>query len=339
MADGAVPEKALVLSWRARRLLRVKSGETVELQIPARVELKVAGAMVDDLPGAEEIDVSPAIAREFGNERGNALLVSEAAAIPVRLRSRDIWDDHVRLRMLTRALAGVPTTKPAAQVQLTPIGDALDATMPRVAGFKARIHDARASCERGWKRLTRGLEHSLRAFLRAPVVALGTTEALVGDDANQVVRIAPAVFPLLGIKAGDQVFVAWEGREAVATVLEEVQLDEEERATLRSLQWVDLPVYEGESPAVLKHLTIGVPADMRSALAMPRRTVVTVRRRLTPVLAGRLNELTIPVGGLLLAAATIKDLPGRYIIAGLIAVTALAMLPLRHRTPPRGRWL
>ena len=51
-----------------------------------------------------------------------------------------------------------------------------------------------------------------------------------------------------------------------------------------------------------------------------------------------MNELTLPLGGLLLAAVAIKDFPLTYVAIGTVVITIFAMLPARHRVPPRGRW-
>jgi hypothetical protein len=86
------------------------------------------------------------------------------------------------------------------------------------------------------------------------------------------------------------------------------------------------------------HLIARVPAPMRRLLEIPPGTVVVVRRRLRPALVSYLNQLTLPVAGLVLAAAAVPAVRGWPLLLGLLAAVVLGLAPLRTTNPPRGRW-
>jgi hypothetical protein len=53
---------------------------------------------------------------------------------------------------------------------------------------------------------------------------------------------------------------------------------------------------------------------------------------------GQLNQLTIPVLGLILAAVAVPNISYTAIAIGFIPMLILGMLPIRHKKPPHGRF-
>ncbi|MFF5260292.1 hypothetical protein ACFY4C_15200 [Actinomadura viridis] len=75
----------------------------------------------------------------------------------------------------------------------------------------------------------------------------------------------------------------------------------------------------------------------RAALGVPRVSVVTVRRRVIPLIMGRLNELIVPSTALMVAlTADIKLQAWPLVFTGALIV-GLLLAPLRIRRNPRGR--
>lgn len=253
-------DEVIWLSKRARDLLHIVSDAKVEVEVAdgQAVSVTVLPAIVDDLPAANEVHMAAAAVRRFGPWA----LVYGAGRIsmPVRVRRRRVPAGSVRMSMLTRTLADVPSTDD-----------------PHLEIAKLQPESLR------WLDRLRG-RTSFGGFLGFVVAVLSCfpadTQAATVDT--------------------------W-GSEAAAS-------------------------------AVMQHLVVGLAAEMRGELRIPRRTVVTVRRRVLSLFAQRINELTVPVGGLLLAALTIQGLSRTFVAVGIVIVTILAMLPARYRIPPRGRW-
>lgn len=346
--DEKVPKEqkgkpVIWLTKRARAPLGIgdKGSVIVKVIIPETVRLNAAVAHVDDLPKSHEVDVSLGVKHRIAKRGGWGLLIYDEVPMPVRLRGRDIESQKIRISFPTRALI-----YPAADLggEILQLSSVLEDRLPFFVRLKQRYPYA------GFFRLFVGIlkrfihylgqifELFLRPILRAPVVVLRTVEALIGEDTYQVVRINPQIFPLLGIKPGDQVVIGWASRQVVATALEfPPELNTDPRITT-TLQRTDLHRI-GSRESIAPHLSIGITAPMRSCLGIPRHTVVEVRRRLTPIILGRINELTIPVGGLLLAALALPGVIPRWgIIMSIIVVVALALISARYRTPPSGRW-
>ncbi len=340
--DSAVMPNEAQLSRKCLERLGDTRVSEVAIEIPDHRDLTVVPALVGDLPDANEIDISKEDLAAIGSAGHWALAVNGRWSIPVRLRVRKVLPGRIRMAMLMRTLLSVDRLEPSEQASQTVrlcrmmqdssnvfarIGQyARIRHVPRVGALVIIVGHAAVEV----------LERMLRVWLRAPVVALRTTEALVGDDNNHVVRLAGHVFPLIGISPGAHVVIEWGDRRVIATALESVTVSADDRRILQSLQAVDLATTSTDDN--FSHLSIGITAEMRVALSMPRRTVVAVRRRVVPVLLGRLNDLTIPVGGLLLAAATIQGVSRRLLAAAAVVVTLLALMPARYRKPPRGPW-
>jgi hypothetical protein len=151
-----------------------------------------------------------------------------------------------------------------------------------------------------------------------------------------VVRLPIAVWPLLGIEAGDQVILNWAGRQIIATALELFEIRTVE-ADERKLQAVDLhrnPLIEN----IPEYLKMRVSATVRGDLGLPRYSVVSVRRRLSTIVTRRLNELIIPMGVLVLTGLLIPGLQSWVLVSGSILIIIFSFWPIRYQSPPKGRW-
>jgi hypothetical protein len=332
--DRVEPNKTIWLSRRAVDLLHLKTSPTiVKVEVDDVHSLRVQPALVDDLPPTTNVDLGPA---ELPRFRKWAIGYGPSNALPVRVRRRSVPPGAVRMSMLTRTLAGLADDShqnfllaPLLPERLAWIDDIRGRTT--LGGLAGLVVAALYRLLRCFLWIA---EHILRLVFHAPELPMRTTEAKLGDDTNRVVRIAKEAFSVLGIKPGDEVFVQWANRRVIAIAHEE--FDTAPAGTRAAT--VDTWGKDQTIASIARHLVIGIAAEMRGELRIPRRTVVTVRRRVTTLFVQRLNELTVPVGGLLLAALTIQGLSRPFVAIGIVVVTLLAMLPARYRVPPRGRW-
>ncbi|MFL6245435.1 MAG: hypothetical protein ACJ74H_05390 [Thermoanaerobaculia bacterium] len=329
--DNIERDRLLWISWRTKYLLHVDGPSApIELHVPSTATFSVMPAVVDDLPLANEVHV----ARHEARARGKwAIAYGDGVSVPVRLRARRVVEDTVRMSMLTRTLARVDRRGQIviAHLQRERLHwrDDLQGRTS-VQGIAGALV---AAFYRTMRRLGWVAEVLLRVLFHSPPLPMTTIEAQLGDDTNRVIRIQREAFSLLGIHPGDDVFVEWADRRVIAVAHE--SFDTGQGSVIPTLDtW-------GSAKEVIpaaRHLIVGIDAELRGELRIPRRTVVTVRRRVTSIFARRLNEVTVPVGGLLLAAAAIPDFPFTAVVVGTFVVTVFAMLPARYRVPPKGRW-
>jgi hypothetical protein len=344
--DNRVPkqEKGVLVIWltkRARTALGIGDSGSVVVNatIPKTVQLTADVALVDDLPKSYEVDVSAAVRRRITTRSGWGLLTYDEIPMPVRLRQRKIDSSKIRISFPTRALIYPASDLKGEILQLSSV---LEDRLPFLVRLRTR-HPYRGILgllvglsKRLIHHIGQLFELILRPILLAPIVVTRTTEALIGEDTYPVVRINSQIFPLIGIKPGDQVIVSWASRQVVATALESVEMNTDPKVST-TLQRTDLH-HTGTRTCIAPHLAIGITAPMRAFLGIPRHTVVNVRRRLTPLILGRINELTIPVGGLLLAALALPGVPRWGISVSILIVIGLALISERYRLPPTGRW-
>jgi hypothetical protein len=331
-AEGEQTDDVVWLSKRARDLLHLEDG-AVELRVEEFETFDVLPALVDQLPRDDEADVAAADARRLGRW---LLAYNGGVTIPIRVRSRRNDVGTLRMSRLTRVLAGLREERPRVRVSRLQDEnlrwtDSLRG-ITRIPGWTGAVVALLVRISRwiGW-----ATELLLRTLFHAPALAMATVEARLGDDTNRIIRIPSETFGLLGIKPGDDVLVEWAGRRVIAVAQESGEQIPGDHAAVPT---VDTWGSDKIMPSEARHLVIGIGAEMRGELRIPRRTVVMVRRHVTSIFADRINELTVPVGGLLLAAVAIQNFPVVYVIAGTFVVTILAMLPARYRVPPRGRW-
>jgi hypothetical protein len=333
-AGGRDANDVIWLSKRARDLLLV--GDLTEPQVEVSagdaVSVAVLPAVVDDFPEANEIDMAGDAARQFG--RWALAYGKGMISMPVRIRARRVPTGNVRMSMLTRTLAGVSASDDQ-KLDIAPLEPEHLKWTDRLRGRTSLqgvigVSIATAYCVARW--IPWAAEVILRLLFHSPQLAMRTVEAQLGDDTNRVIRIPPETFSVLGIKEGDEVFVEWADRRVIAVAHQAFN------ANPADARAATVDTWGTELELSARHLIVGIAAEMRGELRIPRRTVITVRRRVLSIFVQRINELTVPVGGLLLAALTIQGLSRVFVAVGVVVVTILAMLPARYRVPPRGRW-
>ncbi len=337
-----------VLSSRVASTLGIDQAQTstvISLELPKAELRSIASGVADDLADDVVVQYSPKdSALERLGSRGWALATFGGMTAPIRLKSRKHVEgsvQRVRAGMTMRTLWGVPRG-PDHRLQLTPIARA---PLLRYVTDRRRVGYVE---KRGLRVVVAGLssivlvsrlldavfELTLRVLLRAPQVALRTTQAQPGDDVTDVVRLDPSTFNLLGLTPGGQVIVGWGPRRAIAVALETLPTSSEnaERTTRSELL---RPTSDSDFP---EHLIARVSSSVRLDLQCPASTVVLVRRRVRPVLVANLRQLIIPVASVVVASAAIPNPPKVLLGSAFILMTFFALVPARCPRPPRGSW-
>lgn len=253
-----------------------------------------------------------------------------AARVVVSDRSED--KGLARLSFYSRLLLGLEVDQfnDLGLVQVSPFHLMKATGRRRRRGARGRIGAALAVM----RAVALVVEVLLRPLLRAPEVALRVSESSIGDDAFNVVRIREDALPLLGINVGDEVFLSFgPGHQVAALTLLAGPAALPSGFTTRIVDPGGREDFASD-----ERLLIGVPAPLRDALGIPRSAVVHVRRRLSTLVLGRVNELVLPVGALIFTTLTVPRFSASLAVLGGVAATLLSLLPLRLRQPSRGRW-
>ncbi|MBE1536410.1 hypothetical protein [Actinomadura algeriensis] len=305
-----------------------------------RLEIVIAGTRVPVLPAriervlsAAEVGLHRDDARRLGLRRWASVNHDGVPALCRVRRTRDDRDrGHVRLSYQARMLLNVPPGTEGARPEV------LVGPPPARGRRMLRVGEPRWS-DRGtrWpRRLPRragtGAELAGRVLLRAPALCFRTIEATPGEDREQTVRLPEELFALLGTEPGKQVYLEWgPGNRTVATALP--------LGAIGDGDWPQVRVagHRGSAPRPPDVSVAAVGAVSRAALGVPRTTVVTVRRRVGPLVASRLHQLVVPTTALMVAlTADIKLKAWDLALAGAVIV-GLMLAPLRMRRNPRGR--
>lgn len=307
------------------------AGAPLRIGIPVLGVYEVRSAVADDLPSMDEVHV-PA-----GEVASHRLLSHNGVAVWVRAVPRPhVAHDTVRMGYQLRVLLGA-TSGGAAPITLAELASDEDLTRrsdpaggPRSLVARARLLGARLGA---W--LDQRLEAGLRALFRAPELHARVTQAHAGDDTAATVTLHPAAFDRLGAVPGSQVLVRWGGREIVAAAVadHDPHAGDGPAEIARQSQRVDRfsPALPVDMPG---HLVVRLSAPARNALGCPAATVIAVRRRLRPMLVGNLNQLVIPLAGVILAAAALEQ-PNWYLIgSGTFVMSVFALAGLRIPRPP-----
>jgi len=322
----------------------------VDLELPNSRFVAVIAAKWFDLPRGNTVHVSRENVRLYGRRRfltSWSLVTSEKIAAPVKLkRRRDLADDRARTTFALRTLLELEA---GSSMQLArPPAPGRELRYIRLANRISRRRDLPETMRRVLSALgafvviLRSLdvltEIVLRLALRSPSIMLRTTQAVIGDDSENVARLHPSVFPLLGITPGRQILVNWCGTEAAVVALEDhTATDAEQEAASRRYQRVER-TGEALPKGFPGHLVVHLPSPVRQELTMPASTIVSVRRRLRPLVLTHLNQLALPVAGLAAAVAAIPELRWLPTILASALVLVLGFLNLRVPKQPKGVW-
>lgn len=298
--------------------LGVTAGSTVHVAMSANTHLAVRSPSLVEVPAADTVEIDTAVASRLGISDGRdrwAVLTAGGLSAPVRVSTGAGHGEEIVIPRSLAALVGGPP--PGTRVQL--------AALPGRGAFPAghrprRRRPLRAAAHQ----LGLLAELALRPLLRAPVVVVRTTSGLVPDDGEQVARLPEPLFPLLGIREGDQLILSWAGRQAVVRALADVP-------------GADAAEEREQGTPVPAHLVVRVPVAVQAALGIPATTVVSARRRLRTLLVSEVHELNLTVAGLAVAYATLPD--SRPVLAlGVVAAVLFELGALRYQRAPRGRW-
>ncbi|GGM22453.1 N-formylglutamate amidohydrolase [Promicromonospora citrea] len=333
-AAPGIPEESREISPAeigVGRRLREKLGDAsaVSLHVPQIVPLRTRAALARDLPAADEVHVSP-----DDLASGIYLLVHDGVTAWVRAVPRShVPPGQIRLGYQLRLLIASDGTTDG-DVALVAAPAAVTRRRRRESWVGRTGAAADTMAERLW-----------RALFRAPEFAARIMQAHAGDDGAAVVSLHPAVFDRIGLEPGQQVLVRWGGREVAALAVADHDPPESgappesiKRVQRVNRLWPHLP--EGMSP----HVVVRMSAQLRRDLGAPVATVVTVRRRLRPVLIRNLNSLVVPLASLVLAGAALPDPHWPTLGLGTALMSVFALARLRIPQPRRGarvdkRWV
>ena len=317
-------------AWRALGTGQpLRSNRQVALSFPF-TRLPVKGVLAEQLIADNEVGLHHDDAARLGIRQWVVVNYSGIPAV-CRVRRLDSGADlgFVRLTLYGRVLLGVPSWSPGLrpEISVSPYpADECDRPLLIAPPPWTPSPIQRAAGVVGtWS------DRIFTSVLRAPSAVLRTIEATPGEDQALTVRLPADMFPLLGTSPGRQVYVEWgPGNRAIATALTGTPADP--RAD-------ELPDFQivgdrlAHAPALPAATQIRIGAATRATLGIPRITVVTVRRRVLPLIVGRLNELIIPVTGLFIGIAASVRLRAWVLVLGVVIILALLLAPLRMRRP------
>lgn len=288
-------------AWRALGR-SAESGVDLVLGVSS-ARLPIRGALAEQMIADNEVGIHREDAARLAIGEWAILNYSGIPAVcRVRLLDSPADRGFVRLPLYGRLLLGVSSSatglRPEIMVSPYPMSSLLVEGIPWKPTRTQRITAAFGT----------GADRVATALLRAPQAVLRTVEAAPDEDQALTVRLPADMFPLLGTVPGEQVYVEWgPGNRAIATAL-----------VLR----------EADPDAQLR-----IGAATRATLGIPRLTVVTVRRRVVPLIVGRLNELIVPVAGLFAGMALKAPIALWVLVLAAVVILGLLLAPLRIRRP------
>jgi hypothetical protein len=312
-----------------------RTGDHLEITVLSQ-RLPVRPSHIERLLGGNEVGLHRDDAQKLGVKKWALVNHNEIPTVcRVRLSEEDRDRGCARLSYQTRMLLGIRDSD---------LGDPEIAVSPiPTARWRRRLMVAEPqwATPRGRKalrwRLARAAqshwERAVAIILGAPQLAFRTLEAAPGEDQALTIRVPGELFPLLGTEPGKQVYVEWgPHNRTIATALVAY---EPEAGDWPSIQMIGRRPQHVPGVPTLAKVNIGAPT--RAALGIPRVTVVTVRRRIWPLIVSKLNELIIPATGVSIGLAADINLRAWELIAAMFVVLVLLLAPLRTRRSPRGR--
>jgi hypothetical protein len=323
-------------AWRALAPDRPpRSGEEVYITFPTR-RLAVRPARIEHLLAGDELGLHRVEAQALGITDSAIVNYNGIPGIfRVVLSGEDRDRGFARFSYQSRMLLAVPQR----QFQLLP--EILLAPLPETGQQRPMLvaepswQRKRKLAPRAARRITGWLEWMVTALLGAPEVAFRTVDALPGEDHARTVRLASELFPLLGLRPGQQVYVCCGPRNRViATTLTA------DNITRGPGQWAStdrVGHHAAKARAVPPFARLRVGAEIRVGLGIPRTAVVTVHRRVTSLILAKLNELIIPATGLFIALSVDARLRVWEVILAAAVILLFLLAPLRVRRNPPGR--
>ncbi len=347
-----VPSGTLAITARIQKSLHLETPRSaVLLQVPTRSRLRVRTPPALDLPTGAAVHISKAAYRAIltgPHVRRHALLTTgDGVVIPVRLHKRDIDNSTIFVPLSLRTLGGFAT---GSEVQLTaipktPFREKFDAAANRVLSRRARSRFIKViAIMLGYLLLALRFldifsELVLRAAFRSQSLTFRVIQAHPGDDDLQdTIRLHPSAFGALALRPGGQVLLHWGGQRMAVRALEDQKPFDGEFSShvMRSVGLhLDSTPLSTDFPA---NLIARIPAPVRCTLNIPPNTVIEMRRKLRPALVSQLNQLAVPVAGLVATAAALPEVRGWPLLLGGILALVFGLAPLRMPRPPRGPW-
>ena len=314
----------VAVSKRVSDFFGASLGE-LTLTLPRAISARFLRAAVDKLPSSLEARVSPEVLKLLnpGAERGYwVLATTSSVAIPIRLvpdRTKgNLENPELRGGALLRFFLDLGEKEP---VQLSPIQHVLNDRPTRnqrtvrnsfAHRKRERAQATTAAVIRTKRRVSYALETSLRMLFGAPSVAVVSHPASLGDDTEQIVRLHPSLFSMLGISPGDEIFVDWGGRRTAAVAFE-FSPDSSEHAS---------------GSTHTGHLHALVSAQIRFDLGMPRSSALELRRRVLPKVLDNINDAFIPAVSVLIGMISL-GLTGPEMVFSVLFAVYLSLLKVR----------
>lgn len=345
-----VPAGGLAMPVGLQRRLRLDPvAPQVTLELPPRFRLTVATPPALDLPPPATIHVSNVVYATFarrGRQCRAVVTTPQGLCVPVRLRKRPIGEGTALVPMSLRTLAGI-TIGSQVQLSAVPRGSWQDRRLKAVQRVSAAVPKKavpRLMTESlGWGLLSVRLidfcgEAVLRFMFGSRPLSFRIIQAHPGDDdLRDTIRLHPAAFTALDIRPGGQVLVDWAGERVSVRALEDHNpFGESFSDYVRGV--IGVRYDPGPPQDFPPNLIARVPAPIRRHLGVPPNTIIVVRRRVRPALIGQLNQLTMPLAGLVLAAAAVPSVRGWPLVLGTLVAVFLGLAPLRRARPPKGPW-
>lgn len=180
----------------------------------------------------------------------------------------------------------------------------------------------------------------LRAALRSPRYSFHSERARPGDDSTDIIRLDPAIFPLLGVSPGSRVELNWFGKKTLVRVLEREVVGTDDKM-LEQLQAVGtVSPLDPQASRAIDRLSVEIGSRVREQLGMPPDSIVEVRRSVSSAVSSHLVQLSIPLLGAVFAGAAFAGSHWQW--AAVIGVAAagliLGLAPLRIPKEPAGLW-
>lgn len=337
---GPVGIGSIAFTDRAKDDLDFDYGEKVIVEPPKSIrQVRVRLPSARDLPEALSVHVNTETFGFFnkkGKRRLYVLLTAKGMAIPVRLVERATPGNQIEMASTIRAACGL-TGHEGWTVQLAelPVEDRPGKVAPAKPSARSGRTAAARLLRRGARLLDILVEGLLRPALKAQPLPFRVVKAPLGDDdLRDTIRLRGDALDALGVKVGGQVFLDWADRQVAVRVLALPDPYVSPELGLAGLDPDSAPVPE-DFP---QQLLVSIPPSVRRTLNIPPATVIEIRRRLRTAIISQMNQLTIPVVALALAAAVIPDVKWWQILLGAVLALVFGLAPLRIPKPPPGRW-